>query len=71
MLWKKQENGVYVLVGVTKIEQIDRDKTSGDQRIYKVSLADGSEEVVSYRQSEWSNLEKLVGEGGPVLNSST
>ena len=70
MLWKKQENSVYVFVGVSKIEQIDRDKTSGDQRIYKVSLVDGSEEIVSYRQNEWSNLEKLVGDGGPVLNSS-
>lgn len=70
MLWKKRENSVYVFVGVSKIEQIDRDKTSGDQRIYKVSLVDGSEEIVSYRQNEWSNLEKLVGDGGPVLNSS-
>ncbi len=68
MLWRKVENGNIVFVGVTRVEQIERAKSVGDQRIYKVEFADGGSEIISLRSQEWIELEKSIGKGGPVLN---
>jgi hypothetical protein len=70
MFWKKYAHGEYEYVAITKMESVDEKTALYGQRHFRVTLADGSTERITFENDDWRAFECKPADGGMVLNGS-
>lgn len=62
-------NHRYCFVAVTEIEDISDEGNLYGQRTYRLTLADGSREVVTCEDEDWRAWSASITKGGLVINA--